>query len=79
MFNYNELLKLQSELDEILPYLRLAIAERKAEEFAKFIQDIQQKAAIGGYYAALEQKRLEESAPTASSVSLLGRLKQSTQ
>lgn len=74
LFNYNELLKLQSELDEILPHLRLAIAERKAEEFNLFIQDIQRRAAVGGYYAAVEQKRIEESAP--SPVSLLSKLKQ---
>lgn len=76
-FNYNELLKLQSELDEIMPHLRLAIADRKAEEFAQFIQDIQRRAALGGYYAALEQKRLEESAP--ASTSLFSKLKQITQ
>ncbi len=67
-FNNNELLKLQFELDDILPYLRLAIAEKRTTQFEAFIQDIQQKALSAGYVAGLQQKRIEESSPQPTSL-----------
>lgn len=60
-FTSGELKKLQYELDEIVPRLRLAVEEKKARDFGEFLQDIQRKAALGGYLAGLEAKRLEDS------------------
>ncbi|MBL7198040.1 MAG: hypothetical protein ISS47_08065 [Candidatus Omnitrophica bacterium] len=63
-FSNNELKKLQYELDEILPQFRLAVEGRKTEQLKSFIQSIQQQAARGGYLAALEEKRINDSSAT---------------
>lgn len=70
IFNKSQMKRLEYELDEILPLFRLAVQKKRVHNFEKFLNNIQQRAKQVGYWAGLEQKRIEAS----SSGAYLGKL-----